>query len=66
VRISRQLDGQAIDFLICFLPLDIHCIAMYHVAMIIKKEGETGMVKHHELRSPVHSVLTGLRKEQYV
>ena len=32
----------------------------------LKKDGKTAMAKHHEQWSLVHSVLTGLRKEQYV
>ena len=32
----------------------------------LKKDGKTAMAKHHEQWSLVHSVLAGLRKEQYV
>ena len=32
----------------------------------LKKGGKTAMVRHHEQWSLVHSVLSGLRKEQYV
>ena len=32
----------------------------------LKKDGKTAMAKHHEQWSLVHSVLTSLRKEQYV
>ena len=32
----------------------------------LKKDGKTAMAKHHEQWSLVHSVLSGLKKEQYV
>ena len=32
----------------------------------LKKDGRTAIAKHHEQWSLVHSVLAGLRKEQYV
>jgi len=32
----------------------------------LKKDGKTAMAKHHEQWSLVHSVLAGLKKEQYV
>ena len=32
----------------------------------IKKDGKTAMAKHHEQWSLIHSVLSGLKKEQYV
>lgn len=32
----------------------------------IKKDGKTAMVKHHEQWSLIHSVLAGLKNEQYV
>ena len=32
----------------------------------LKKEGKTAMTKHYEQWSLIHSVLTGLKKEQYV
>jgi PadR family transcriptional regulator, regulatory protein PadR len=32
----------------------------------LKKAGKAAMAKHHEQWSLVHSVLSGLRKEQYV
>src|SRR5271154_2010407 len=32
----------------------------------LKKDGKMAMAKHHEQWSLVHSVLAGLRKEQYV
>ena len=32
----------------------------------LKKDGKTAMATHHEQWSLVHSVLAGLRKEQYV
>jgi DNA-binding PadR family transcriptional regulator len=32
----------------------------------LKKNGKTAMARHHEQWSLVHSVLAGLRKEQYV
>jgi DNA-binding PadR family transcriptional regulator len=32
----------------------------------LKKDGKKAMAKHHEQWSLVHSVLAGLRKEQYV
>ena len=32
----------------------------------LKKDGKTAMARHHEQWSLVHSVLAGLRKEQYV
>jgi DNA-binding PadR family transcriptional regulator len=31
----------------------------------LKKDGKTALDKHHEQWTVVHSVLTGLRKEQY-
>ena len=32
----------------------------------LKKDGKTAVAKHHEQWSLVHSVLSGLRKDQYV
>ena len=32
----------------------------------LKKDGKTAMAKHHEQWSLVHSVLSGLKKEQHV
>ena len=32
----------------------------------LKKDGKTAMAKHHEQWSLVHSILAGLKKEQYV
>jgi DNA-binding PadR family transcriptional regulator len=32
----------------------------------LKKEGKKAMVRHHEQWSLVHSVLSGLKKDQYV